>query len=636
MKGIVVGTAGHVDHGKTTLVEALTGIQTDRWREEKERGLTIDIGFARLRLDDDVETGLVDVPGHEDFLKNMLAGATGIDLLLLVIAADEGPMPQTLEHLSIARLLGIERGVVALTKCDRVDREWLELAEEASRETLREILGHEEWPVVHVSATTGTGLEELRQAIRSEVDSTAERAQEDLFRLPVDRAFSIRGTGTVATGTVWSGRVQVGDEVRVLPADLSARVRALEVHDEARPGVEAGRRCALALVGLEADQVRRGSVLVSDAAWQPTRRIGAHLQLLAHAGRGVEHDQRLRVYLGTREVMARVLLLEGDSLAPGQDGWGILKLEEPLVARVRDRLVLRFYSPVTTIGGGQVVDVSPAALRDVRTDSWQRILRGSDSEALAAAIEEGGGRGVARTQLPIVTGLAEGRIKALSERGSTGSVRLGGNWFAERSLVEAEEAMLAELDALQARDRRASAVSLGSLRAACSQRLAPELVDDTLNRLDKMKRLEILGPRVRRPDHRPSLSGEETKAKLRLRDILATRRLEPPTVPELARELQVDRDVLHDLLLLLREEGAIVPLNAELYVTSDTAGELIGRVRAMLADGRTGTPTIFKEEFGVSRKFLIPMLEYLDREGITRRTGEGRVLADMPEAGQST
>ncbi|MEK6254401.1 MAG: selenocysteine-specific translation elongation factor, partial [Gemmatimonadales bacterium] len=261
-RGVIVGTGGHVDHGKTSLVRALTGVETDRWAEERERGLTIDIGFAPLESVMDGEAGIVDVPGHEDFVKNMLAGSTGVDVLLLVVAADEGPMPQTREHVTIARLLGIRSGVVALNKIDRVDDEWLELVREATRDELTKLLGHSDWPIVAVSATTGEGLSDLREAIRVASSGSRRRYSSDLFRMPIDRSFSVRGAGTVVTGTTWSGTVRVGETLGVQPGNLTARVRSLQVHGEEREAVGPGMRCAMALVGVDAGRVDRGSVVL--------------------------------------------------------------------------------------------------------------------------------------------------------------------------------------------------------------------------------------------------------------------------------------------------------------------------------------------------------------------------------------
>ena len=623
--GVVLGTAGHVDHGKTTLVRALTGVDTDRWAEEKERGLTIDIGFARLDLQAELETGIVDVPGHEDFLKNMLAGTTGIDLLLLVISADEGPMPQTMEHLAIARLLGVQAGVVALTKVDRVDEEWLELAVETSREALATV-GWEEWPIVPVSSVTGQGLDQLRAELAESLRHVAKRSPDDLFRLPVDRAFSIHGTGTVVTGTVWSGRVRTGDEVRILPSGQVARVRGLQVHEEPRREVEAGRRCALALVGPEAEEVPRGTVIVRGEAWRSSGRLGARIRILSGFPRPLRHDQRIRLYLGTREVMARLLLPDGRTLAPGETASAVIRLESPLVARVGDRFVLRHYSPVTTIGGGQVAELDPSPGWKRRAEGWSRILDGDEADTLTAAIEISGGAGTASQALPIVTGLDVATVESLEATPPVGVFRARDRWFPAASGHEARRFLLEELDRLHDSHRRSARVPLSALRASALLHFAEELVDRSLDELGADRELVVDGPGVRRPDHRARLSEAELNRKEELYVTIRAGDAEPPTRSELERRFGQDRDLLQDLLLLLREEGRIVAITPEIFLAREVTDQLVEQTRELLAGGADGPPTLFKEAFGVSRKYLIPILEYLDREGVTRRTGEGRVL----------
>ncbi|MDH3733153.1 MAG: selenocysteine-specific translation elongation factor, partial [Gemmatimonadota bacterium] len=450
LRGIVVGTAGHVDHGKTTLVGALTGVETDRWREERERGLTIDIGFAPLELAPDIETGVVDVPGHEDFLKNMLAGATGIDLLLLVVAADEGPMPQTREHLAIAHLLDVRRGVVALTKRDRVDEEWLALAEEATEELLEEN-GFGQWPIIPVSSVSGEGIEDLVAALRGAAVDLESRDQADLFRLPVDRVFSVHGTGTVVTGTVWSGTVGIGETVRLLPGTATARVRGLEVHGDSRGGVAAGRRCALALVGVDATDAERGTVVVSDPAWRSVRRLGVRIETLARPGRPIEQSQRLRLYLGTREVMARVATLEADPIAPGASGWAVLTLESPLVARVRDRGVLRFYSPVTTIGGVRVCELDPPLSWADRVEDWGVMIAAPPEEALEACVTLAGPRGLEVTASPLALGLPPSSVGAAAV--GIDAMRLGDRWYSVEARSDTMVAVRDAVERLHAADR---------------------------------------------------------------------------------------------------------------------------------------------------------------------------------------
>ncbi len=625
-RGIVIGTGGHVDHGKTALVKALTGVETDRWREERERGLTIDIGFARLALAPELEIGVVDVPGHEDYLKNMLAGATGIDVLLLVVAADEGPMPQTREHLAIARLLGVGRGVVALTKRDRVDADWLELVRDATAELLSEAATTAAWPTIPVSSVTGEGLDALRDALRVAASDVAARQDRDLFRLPVDRAFTIHGTGTVVTGTVWSGAVSVGDAVTILPGPLQGRVRGLEVHGEARERVGPGRRCAAALVGVTPAQAGRGAVVVMDEAWRPCRRLGVRIETVASHPRPLEHGQRVRLYLGTREVMARVLTADRAGLAPGARGWATLQLETPLVARARDRGILRFYSPVTTIGGARVAELEPPPAWQERIGGWERILEGTVAEAFEAVVGLAGLRGARHADLPV----ALGRDPAAVAEAAEGSecVRLGDRWFSPPAWSDGLHVARQTVARMHAADRRAPGVSRESVRSALAGICAPELAESAIDRLVADEELVAAGPRLSLPGRGPRLTPEEEAGRERLLERISEAGLQPPRIVDLGREMRLARPVLDDLLRLLQEEGATRPITPEIHVSTTALEAMVSEVRRLLAGGAPAPPTIFKERFGLSRKYLIPLLEYLDREGVTRRTGEGRVLVE--------
>ena len=623
--GIVIGTAGHVDHGKTALVRALTGVETDRWLEERKRGLTIDLGFARLDLDPDLETGIVDVPGHEDFLKNMLAGATGIDVLLLVVAADEGPMPQTREHLAIARLLNVRRGVVALTKSDRVDEEWLELAIETTRELLDEEPTRTSWEIVPVSALTGDGIEPLREALRKSTAGIRGRSDDDRFRLPVDRSFSIRGTGTVVTGTVWSGAISVGDTVSVFPGGGSARVRALQVHEDPRSRVTAGRRCAVALVGVGPAAVERGSVLADPSEWEPSERLGVRVRALAGRARPLRHGQRLRVYLGTREVMARLQTPDRQPVAPGGTAWAVLALEAPLLARTRDRAILRFYSPVTTIGGVRVAELNPPPDWPARTESWERILNDTPAEAIAAAVALEGLRGLPVATSSIRIGRRSLTLETAAEE--AGCVCIGDRWFAADAAARAMEAVEESMARLHAADRRAPGVSKEAVRSALAPVCDLQLAETAVRQLLAERRLLESGPQLALPGQVPRLTPEEEEARRELAATIGAAGLQPPLVAELGRMLRLDRAVLDDLLRLLQESGTTKAVTPELHVAAEALEAMESRVRALLADGDPAAPARFKEAFGLSRKYLIPLLEYLDRGGVTRRTTEGRVLA---------
>ncbi len=629
MKSAILGTAGHVDHGKTALIEALTGTNTDRWKEERERGITIDIGFAGLETgDDDLEISVVDVPGHEDFVKNMLAGATGVDLLLLVVAADEGPMPQTREHLWIARLLGVERGVAALSKVDLVDSEWRELVTESVAQELERVMGVGDWPVVPVSAVTGEGLAELREALLEAARSARARDAEDLFRMPVDRSFSVRGVGTVVTGTVWSGEVGVGAEIRCLPGAHVARVRGLQVHGRDRPGARAGQRAALALAGVERSQIGRGDTLVCDRIWRETRYLDATLSIVPDSPRPLKHWQRVRLHLGTAETMARVVLYGRDRLEPGEDTLVQLRLEGPVVARAGDRFVVRFYSPVTTIGGGVVLD--PWARRRGRLSEAVRAqlqdlaaARGTERVRLAISA---GNEGAAADELAVRSGESPSAVgRQLQELADEGAIRqVRDRWFSEEALDAARRSLLDMLASGHARDAGARGLSLESLRSAAGR--PADLVDAALADLAHQGHVRIEGSLAALAEHVPQLDAARQATADAASRRIKEAGLTPPTVKELAAELAIRDDELLPSLKFLAERGELVPVTADLYLDPDAVSEAKDRVRAVLSGGGQASPSQLREALGVSRKYLIPLLEYLDASGFTRRTPDGRVL----------
>jgi len=622
--GVIVGTGGHVDHGKTSLVRALTGVETDRWAEERERGLTIDIGFAPLQSVMGGEAGIVDVPGHEDFVKNMLAGSTGVDVLLLVVAADEGPMPQTREHVMIARLLGIRAGVVALNKMDRVDDEWLEMVRDETREELSRLLGHADWPIVAVSAATGEGLSDLREAIRDAAAGSRKRDTLDLFRMPVDRSFSVRGAGTVVTGTTWSGRVRVGERIRLLPDDLTARVRSLQVHGEEREEVGPGLRCAMALVGVDASRVDRGSVALGTGNWRSLSRLGVRIEVPPGSAREVEHGQRVRLFLGTSEVMARVRTVRRDAVSVGERGWGVLDCERPIVARVGDRFVLRFYSPVTTIGGGQVCALDPPRGWRAQIGEWAAILDETPEVAVVAAVGVTAGRGLKAEDVSLVTGIPSGRAEELLTR-SPAVTRVGAAWYGLDSVDGVAEAVLEHLRKAHELRRRSSAESLESVRAGLSVRFSTDLVDRVIGTLASDGKVVVDGPGIRLAGHMAGLSESEEQALRALQAALVAADLAPPSPSELATVVGVDRELLNDLLKLLVERSEIVRVTPEMFVTrsaEERARDAIRRIASSVAV----PPGEFRQALGLTWKHLIPLLEYMDRIGVTRRTPEGRVL----------
>ncbi len=626
MRSVILGTAGHVDHGKTALVETLTGINTDRWEEERQRGITIDLGFAPFPPGPDgLEISVVDVPGHEDFVKNMLAGATGVDLLLLVVAADEGPMPQTREHLWIARLLGVERGVVAISKSDLVDAEWLELVTESTLEELGRIFPENEWPVYPVSAVTGVGVDELRSAVYEAAGRVRARREDDLFRLPVDRSFTVRGVGTVVTGTVWGGRVEVGAEVRIMPDDRPVRLRGIQVHGREAQAARAGQRAALALTGVDRSEVGRGDLLTADPVWRASRCLETELFLLPDCPWPLKHWQRVRFYLGTAETMARVVLHGRQALPPGVRGPVQLRLERPVAPRAGDRFVLRFYSPVTTIGGGVIVD--PWAERRPRGGSARlESLAGADLTDRLRQLAETRREGVSRPELAVLLGESPARLQAaVDQLAGAGQIReLGGRWFGRAAIEAARSALLEALAQGHARDEGARGVSLESLRSGSSW--PADLVNAVLADLREEGVIRVDGSVAALAEHVPRLTPHQEKLAIAVRKRIHSKELSPPTLKELSVELGVRTETLLPVLKFLAEAGELVAITPDIYFDVRAVEDVKGRVRGFLEGGRAASPSELRQALEVSRKYLIPLLEHLDGLGLTRRTGEGRVL----------
>jgi selenocysteine-specific elongation factor len=632
-RSLILGTAGHIDHGKTELVKALTGVDTDRLKEEKERGITIDLGFARWG-DQELQLGIVDVPGHEGFVRNMLAGATGMDVVLLVVAADEGIMPQTREHMAIASLLGVQEMVVALTKVDLVEEEWLELVREEVADFLADT-PFADAAVVPTSARTGLGLEELGQMLRNAAGTTPTDDLGDEARLPVDRAFTVKGTGTVVTGTLWSGTLSVGQRVLLQPGGIEARIRGLQVHGEDAAEVRAGQRTAVALAGprVQVDAVDRGQAVVASPEWDPSSILTVRAHLLEDSSWWLERNQRVRVHLGTAEVMARVVLLDrSEPLVPGDAGWVQLRLERPVVARARERLVLRSYSPVTTIGGGVVAE--PFAPKRTRLDAdtallLARVVDGSASEAVSAVVALAGWAGARPERAPLTTGLPPGAVEAeIGALAVAGALLAPGAVFSAAVSARAEAAILDTVDTHHRDHPLRPGVPLDVLRAALPREAAPSLGDRTLKVLEERGVIRVRGGLASRPEFEPRPTEEQSAAKERLKDIYALAGLTPPAVEELPEAARKDPD-LWPLLKLLEDEGAIVALDQDLFMGSDTLDQLVARVRADLGGRRDLGPADFRDVIPVTRKHLIPILRYLDGRGVTIRGGAGR---DVPSA----
>jgi len=611
----VVGTAGHIDHGKTALVKALTGVDTDRWEEEKRRGITIDLGFAPLPLSGGIHASVVDVPGHEAFVKNMLAGATGIDVALLIIAADEGIMPQTEEHLAIVELLGVRRGIPVLTKRDLVDDEWLALVrtEVAARLERSRI----PWRApIAVSALKSEGLEDLKRALVEVAADLTDRPADDLFRLPIDRVFALAGAGTVVTGSTWSGTVAAGASVRLLPLDRDVRVRSIQVHSQDAEQAGPGRRTALALVGVDKDEINRGQVAVTGTGWAPTSTLDVALELLPTVKKPLAVRTRIRVHLGTAEVLGRVAQVR--AIAPGEQSVARLLLERPLVARGGDRFVIRSFSPVTTIGGGVVLDPYPP--RRPRVSERGLAAGRPPAERLARFVEEAGLAGVRVGDIAVRAGVLPTDVATTIAAAGKGILSVGDVLVARRAISTEVDRLTAVVAAHHDEHPLDAGLSLQALRAGVS---APAAVLDLLVEHGVKKQAWELaegGAVVRAPGWRAQVGD----AGGRLARRLAEARWQLPTVAELQREFS-DPSV-PALLAHLAREGSVERVDQERYALKQALEEFRRAVEETLRELGTATPAQFRDRLGLTRKYLIPLLEWADRRGITSRKGDTRVL----------
>jgi len=628
---VIVGTAGHIDHGKSTLVEALTGTHPDRLAEEKRRGITIDLGFAFLE-ENGVRFGFVDVPGHERFVSNMLAGAGGIDVLLLVIAADESIKPQTREHFDICRLLGVERGVVAVTKSDLVESETLELVRlEAEEFVGGSFLEHA--PMVTVSAKTGAGLGELKRALSEAAAKASGKDAARYFRLPIDRAFAMKGFGSVVTGTLISGSVGPGDEVELFPRGQRLRVRGVQSGGKTVERAMPGQRTAVNLAGIEHTALKRGMVLATPGRFRKTRRIDVRLELLPSA-RKMKPGARLHFHAGTAETIAEVFLHGDQDVPPGGTALANLKLQDEVLVLAGDRFIVRQFSPVVTIGGGAVLD--PLARRPMLRDSGRaaflRTLERQNGEETLAAMTARALLGLGLAEIVARTGWTEKEIhRAVDELHRTGRVRrvsseplvlVTGKLFEEVRMKIVEK-----VAKFQKENPLLPGIAREDLRASLGKRVRNETFRAALEELVSEKKLDAQGELVKKAGSEIALLPEEARAKEQLEAAFASASLAVPAVTEVLAKLAVEAQRAEKLLQILLREKNLVRVSAELVFHRQALAQLREQLAAYKkARGDRISVPAFKELTGITRKYAIPLLEYLDREHVTRRVGDERVI----------
>jgi selenocysteine-specific elongation factor len=630
-KSVIVGTAGHIDHGKSSLVEALTGTHPDRLEEEKRRGITIDLGFAFLE-ENGVRFGFVDVPGHERFVSNMLAGAAGVDLVLLVIAADESIKPQTREHFEICRLLGVKRGVVALTKSDLVDVDTAGLVRLEIEEYLRGSF-LENAPVVPVSVKTQAGLLELKQALSSVAQQITGKDPTHYFRLPVDRAFAIKGFGAVVTGTLISGSVAAGDEVELFPGSQRLRVRGVQSGGKTAERAVAGQRTAVNLAGIEHTALRRGMALATPGKFRETRRVDVRLELLPSAPT-MKQRSRVHFHSGTSETLAETHLYDRRELAPGQSALAQLRLQEEVLVLPGDRFIVRQFSPVTTIGGGVVLD--PGARRPTirdggRAEFLQTLERGEHGEMLATMTERAV-LGLRFDEIAARTGWREEEIRATSKKlEDTGQVKsvsaeplmlVSGKLF-----EEVRQIIAARVERFHKENPLMPGITREDLRSSIGRRVRAETFRAALDDLLTQKKLEAQGEIVKRAGSTITLDPEEARAKEQIATAFAAAGLAVPAVKEVLSKLPVETKRAEKILQILLRDKSLIRVTPELIFHRDALAQLRGQLFAFKkAKGERISVPVFKELTGITRKYAIPLLEYLDRERVTRRAGDERVI----------
>ncbi len=637
MKQLVLGTAGHIDHGKTTLVKALTGIETDRLKEEKARGITIELGFAFLDLPSGLRLGIVDVPGHEKFVKNMVAGAAGIDLVALVIAADEGVMPQTREHLDICTLLGVKEGLVVLTKVDMVDQEWLELVTEDVREYLAGSF-LDQAPLVPVSGVTGQGIPELIHTLDQMASRLEERPASGPFRLPVDRVFTMKGFGTVITGTAIGGQISVGQEVMIYPQGLASRVRGLQVHNQETESARRGQRTAVNFQGLEKENISRGDVVAEPHSLQSSLWLDIEARALPDLTRPIRHRAPIRFHTGTAEVMGRVHLLDREELKPGEEAFCQVRLEQPLAVMAGDRYVMRSYSPVTTIAGGIIVHPHPGRHKRNRPEiiaELETLRQGGPEERILVHARLAGVQGLKANDLVRLVNLDRRELdkllqQMLSRRELVRFDKEAGRLVAGQVLAGLEQRAKSLLESFHQQHPLKPGMPREELKQRLDRDLDPRLFNHLLGKLLNQKEVVAEKDILRLAGHKVRLAADEAALRAKLEKAYAQGWLTPPNLKDVLQG--VDPKQGQQVVAVLVNEGVLVKVKNQLYYHAAALDEIRSRLVDYLQKHERMGAGQFKELTGLSRKYVIPLLEYFDSQQLTMRVGDERILRGQPPA----
>jgi selenocysteine-specific elongation factor len=637
MKQVILGTAGHIDHGKTSLIKALTNIDTDRLKEEKKRGITIELGFAYMDLPDGNRLGIVDVPGHERFVRHMVAGASGMDLVALVIAADEGVMPQTREHLEICQLLRVKKGLVILTKIDLVeDPEWIEIVEEDIKDFLKGTF-LENAPIVAVSSATGEGLENLTHALVDLVSQVESKSADGPFRLPVDRVFTMKGFGTVVTGTSISGKVRVGESVIIYPPSHKTKVRGLQVHSEEVEEVLPGQRTAINLQSTDRGLIQRGYVMATPGAFETSHMTDVYLELLPSAPRPLKNRAKVRFHTGTAENLATLVLLDQEELAPGQKAFAQIRSDQPIAVLRGDRYVLRSYSPVHTVGGGTVLHPAPRKHKGHHkmeaAKSLQILLQGNDPDLLLWHVRDAECSGLSEHELQVranVTGKSFQKLlqQFISQKKIILYDKENRHLIHPEVLAKLQETILKTLADYHDRFPLKSGMPKEELAAQLPRQVDGKLYNFVLRELAQQNRVAQEKEWVRLVTHKVGLTKEEEAIRQKIEETYKKAALQPPSFREVAAKLPGSPGQHRDVLEWIFSQGILIKVKEELYFHASALESLKQQVTAFLKEHGEMTPPQFKNLAQVSRKYAIPLLEYLDSQKVTIRVGDVRRLRE--------
>jgi selenocysteine-specific elongation factor len=631
MQRLIIGTAGHIDHGKTTLVKKLTGIETDRLKEEKQRGISIELGFAPFTLPSGQQAAIVDVPGHERFIRHMLAGAFGIDMVLFTIAADEGVMPQTREHADIIELLGVDKGVIVITKKDMVDDEWLMLVEDDIKKYLQgSIL--KDAPMVAVSAVTGEGIPELLQTIEHVAAQVVEKPILGKARLPIDRVFTVAGFGTVVTGTLWSGQIKVGDTLELMPVQKMVKVRTLQVHNEKVNTAYAGQRVAVNLQGIELSDIKRGYLLAESGYLTPSYRVDTKLKLLPSSTRTLRNWNRIRFHLGTDEALGRVVLLDREELTPGEEAFVQIVMEKPIVAYKGDPFVIRYYSPVHTIGGGTIIDPNAPHQKRFKEETLNDLSVKEEGSLYDVVLHEleNSNQELTKAELIKKTGSTEQNIKEeiqqlLEDEKIVDISGQGSYYLSTRSLELIYEQIAKTITSYQKKYPLRGGYPKEDMRSRLFARFNPKVFNTMLKYFEEEGRIVSKNNLVSTPDYHPQPGSRERQIIAAIITAMQENLFTPPGWEEIAATANILASELSEIIAYLCEQGELVKINESLYFSKAALEKGQELLNEYFAREKELTLATARDILDTSRKYALPLIEYYDRMHFTRRVGDSRV-----------